>query len=434
MSSLRGGIASLQRFAPHETLNLSSVAHYMRLDRPYSVGTLIERMAGLPPSVSLQSTIVTGAALGGEVGVMLHRDGSFRFHGFMRATGFESFSFRIGCVVHGANGQAAIALQHSGEVFGTDTPGDRQHDWDESGQRAIAAQFIRDRWPDLSSGATLAVTRSSEVAGLLGTAATVLTDLAKFLVVAETFGGAVAVCALIGEELGQAGADVPGLGGVVGVAIVGGALFIWGPLAIGPAIILGVAAGAIVDALVKIRRLRSEEEAFARTVFGNSIDFTKIRITNFVGEGGRAFTMPTLDDHILLNIGVSDAMFDAPASNGTPSYPVAGQLLIHELVHAWQIQHATAVQHFVPGWVCEGIKEQKIVGQAASYRYGPPGAAWSTMYNEAQASIVDDWFAGTGRVALQTVTTTDSGPKARPMDPDNPYFGYIENNIQAGVM
>ncbi len=432
MISLRDSIASLQRFAPGASLNFSSVEHYLHMDRPHSLGTVLDRIAALPPSFSLQTTIVTDDALGGEVGVTIFRDGRYRFHGFMRATGFESFSFRVGCVVHGADGHAAIALQHSGEAFGTDTPGDRQHDWDESGVRERDAAFIRDIWPILSSAPTMTVTQSSKVSGLLGTAATVLTDLAKFIIVAETFGGALAVCALMGEELGQAGADLPGLGGVVGVGIVGGALFIWGPLALGPAIVLGVAAGAIVDALVKIRRLRPDEEDFARTVFANSLDFTKIRITNMVGAGGRAFTMPTLDDHILLNIGMSDAMFDTPTVTAMNSYPIPGQLLIHELVHAWQIQHATAAQHFVPGWICEGLVEQKIVGKKGSYAYGPPGAAWSTIYNEGQASIVDDWFGGTGRVASETITTPESGPRA--MDPNNPYFFYIEHHVQAGVM
>lgn len=430
MSSLRASIATLQRYARSDTIVVDSVAQYLRMERPYTVSALMDRIAALPDSITLHQTINTGTALRGEVTVTLHRDGRYRFSGFMRATGIPSFSFRVGAVVRSANGQAAIALQRSGEVFGTDTPGHRQHDWDESGLRARDARFIRELWPDLST-ATLSVTRSSEVSGLLGTASTVIVDLVKFLVVAETFGGALAVCALIGEELGQAGVDLPGLGGVVGVAIVGGALIIWGPLALGPAILLGVAAGAIVDALVKIRPLRAFEEAFARQVFGNSLDFTKIRITNMLGIGSRGFTMPTLDDHILLNIGTSDAMFTSPTTATSASYPMPGQLLIHELVHAWQIQHATALQGFVPGWICEGLIEQEGVGRNA-YTYGPPTATWGSMHNEAQAHLVDDWFAGTGRVASETVTTAQSGP--RPMDPGNPYFGYIENNLQAGVM
>jgi len=205
------------------------------------------------------------------------------------------------------------------------------------------------------------------LSGLLGTATDIVKDVGEFFVVAETLGASLAICLVIGSELGDAGVNVPGMGGVVGLGIVAGSLFIWGPLAIGPAIILGVAAGAIVDAMVKIRRLRPEEEDFVKDVFGDSLDFEKIRLTNLVGLSGRPFTVPTVDNHILVNIGVSNAMFDAPTTTAllTKTMPLAGQLLIHELTHAWQIQHAPLERGYVPGWLCEGIREQVFIGQAA---------------------------------------------------------------------
>jgi hypothetical protein len=336
----------------------------------------------------------------------------------------------VGIVIQSASGQVSLAAQRSGKVFGTDTPGDRQFNWDEVITDPKKTNLIRNLWPDISGG-KMVVSRSSELSGVLGTATDIIKDVAEFLLVAETLGASLAICLVIGSELGDAGVSVPGLGGIVGLGVVGGALFIWGPLAIGPAIILGVAAGAIVDAMVKIRRLTTDEENFARDVFGDSLDFDRIRLTNLVGIGGVPFTAPTVDNHILVNIGLSDAFYDSPTVVKCPNknYPVLGQLLIHELTHAWQIQHAPLERAYVPGWLCEGIGEQVFIGQAA-YFYGPEGASWDSFHLEAQAHIVDDWFAGTGRQAPTSPLPPEVSPQ---MNPNSPYFGYINNNIQAGV-
>lgn len=434
MKSFRANIATLQRYSPQATLNVSDVYKFLLMERPVSINALDAKIASLPESVPFHSTIVTGAALGGEVSITLNRNGSYRFSGFMRATGLPSFSFRVGAVVRSASGQVTVAAQHTGKVFGTDTPGERQNNWDEFVTDPKKTKLTRNLWSDISGG-QMAVSRSSELSGVLGTATDIIKDVAEFFVVAETLGASLAICLVIGSELGDAGVDVPGMGGVVGVGIVAGSLFIWGPLAIGPAFILGVAAGAIVDSMVKIRRLLPPEEDFVKEVFGDTLDFNKIRLTNLVGLGGRPFTIPTVDDHVLVNIGVSNDMFDAPTTTGIPNTKkaTAGQLLIHELTHAWQIQHPFLEDGYVPGWLCEGIGEQVIEGSAAYY-YGPAGPPWRHFGVEAQAHMVDEWFAGTGAQAPPNPLPPGFEPRATPqMNPDSAYFGYIDNNIRAGV-
>ena len=429
MTSLRASIATLQQYPPEATLNVSDVYKFLLMERPVSLNALVAKIASLPESVPFHSTIVTGTAMGGQVSITLNRNGSYRFRGFMRATGIPSFSFRVGAVVRSASGQVTVAAQHSGKVFGTDTPGDRQDNWDEVITDPQKTRLIRALWPDISGG-TMVVSRSSELSGVLGTATDIVTDVAKFFVAAQTLGASLAICLVIGSELGDAGVDVPGMGGVVGLGIVAGSLFIWGPLAIGPAIILGVAAGAVVDAMVKIRRLSPSEEDVARDVFGDSLDFDRIRLTNLSGIDTRPFTIPTVDNTILINIGNS---FDSPATAVFLNKPVEGQLLIHELTHAWQIQHASLETGYVPGWLCEGIREQVFIGTVA-YNYGPPGPPWSSFHLEAQAHMVDEWFAGTG--AQAPPNPLPPGFQNRPdpkMNPDSPYFGYIDNNIRAGV-
>ena len=89
--------------------------------------------------------------------------------------------------------------------------------------------------------------RSSELGGALGPAVDLVQDIAELFVLAETVGPGLAVCLVIGSELHDAGVALPGLGGVVGLGIVAGSVFIFGPAAIIPATIIGVAAGAVVD-------------------------------------------------------------------------------------------------------------------------------------------------------------------------------------------
>jgi hypothetical protein len=129
--------------------------------------------------------------------------------------------------------------------------------------------------------------------------------------------------------------------------------------------------------------------------------------------------MPGVDGKIYVNLG--DGYGDPV--NYTASYPVKGQLLVHELTHAWQIHHAS----FLPGFVCQGVVNQAnyIVGQNV-YEYGPPGPPWSAFNLEQQGAIVDQWFGGKRPAALGLPAPSTA------MDPNDPYFGYIANNIRQG--
>src|SRR5690349_957375 len=57
-------------------------------------------------SVTLEQAVVTedGSPLGGHVEVSLRADGSYSFKGYMRATGFPSYRYRLQCFVRSADG------------------------------------------------------------------------------------------------------------------------------------------------------------------------------------------------------------------------------------------------------------------------------------------------------------------------------------------
>ena len=166
MSALRASIARLPRFAPG-TLNIGEVAEFVHMHRPMSMRALIATIDALPESVPFHSKIVTGTALGGEVTVTLGKDGSYRSSGFMRATGALSFSYRITAIVRSASGGVMVATVHSGKVFGSDTPGERQSNWNEIGVDQDRMKLIRNAWPDICAG-KLEVRRSTELGGVLG--------------------------------------------------------------------------------------------------------------------------------------------------------------------------------------------------------------------------------------------------------------------------
>lgn len=421
MTTLRAAIRELPRFPNLGSLNVSQVAGFMGMDQPTSIRELLARIDRMPPSITLTQNVVTGAALGGTVTLTISRDGGYTFSGWMEASGIPSYQFTVIASVRSDAG-VTVASLHSGRVYGFDTPGNRNDSWSETGTDADLAKLMRNTWPLTSHGA-LTVTYSEELAGTLGTAVDILKDLAEFVVGAATLGSSVACCLLIGSELHNAGIDLPGLGGIVGLTIVAGAVYIYGPFAVVPATI--AAAGAIVDSMVKIRSLdtgdtapHGDETGFARAVFGDSLDFNRIRVTNLSGFGTRAFTTPTIDGTILLNIGNA---YDSPTTSVDPphGYVFEGQILIHELTHAWQIQHTSLADGYIPGLLCQGIYNQEVTGRAA-YQYGPPGPPWSSFNLEAQAAIVDQWFAG----------NIEKQPPP-PMDTAGPYYRYIRNNIQA---
>lgn len=102
-----------------------------------------------------------------------------------------------------------------------------------------------------------------------------------------------------------------------------------------------------------------------------------------------------------------------------------GQLLVHELVHAWPIEHS----HVIPGLMCSGIKNEvgTLGGNMDVYKYGPSTQNFDEFNLEQQASIVDEWFAGTAYKGQQH--------SFQPMfeNEKNPYWRYIRDNIRAGI-
>lgn len=220
----------------------------------------------------------------------------------------------------------------------------------------------------------------------------------------------------VGVALALSGGAIPGL--IIG-AIEG---------AIGGAA-LGTILGAAID--VRLRYLTPREWGAAAAVFGTSLPpRERIILTDLVGFGGRAFTVPAsslsalgavlspalllslyanphlFEGRILVNMGRS---FGDPLSYTGAPYNVAGQLLMHELTHAWQIHHAGSI----PLILCDGLYNQASNSLGGKVYDVTEVKQWREYNLEQQGAIVDSWYAKGQKVT------------------DN-YYRYISSNLRPG--
>ncbi|MFV8050930.1 hypothetical protein [Mycobacterium sp. 48b] len=352
-------------------------------------------------------TTPSGTPLGGWVDVEVSDNGDYHVKFHMHSSSIlGDFDFNLRAYLT-APGFPTMAFIKSGHVSGVDS-------WnhEERGHSPLLALY----WSKLDDQATYGVAKEYKWGGVVGTLTELVGDILD--VAAGAVGGALGV--VIGatrEAIDWMGATL-GPGGTLGV-IGGVVVFAVSAVAgagIGTALILGVVAGvaigAVTNALIKFRPLNAAEIAFARQVFGNSLPYQDVIITNLAGLGDRAFTAPGVDGKTYLNIGRA---YDNPLGTGGDGYPKPGQLLIHELTHAWQIAHTGSL----PGLMCSGMVNQAsfILGDNV-YQYGPPGRAWSEFNAEQQGAIVDQWFGGTG-----------PSSRYKEADQENPYYRYIWNDL-----
>ena len=368
--------------------------------------------------VVLDTPIVTddGVALGGSHRITLERDGTYRYQGSMRATGFPSFTYVVRATVDGEGPPAVLVAQ--GVVHGSNEPGSRVSRWN---QRGVSEQ-VSDHWLGFRH-ATLR-TEMNHDTDWFG----VLDDWAVGLLASTAvFGNPLGIAIVLGSQLVDA-LDVPELAipGLAGVIVAGGVVMVWGPGAILAAVVAGIAAGAIVEAAVDHRTPTEAERRFAERVYGTGIiPWDRVVLTNLLGASDRPFTMPSVGGAVLIHLGLgySDPMSYTGKGATSAGSNAPGQLFIHELCHVWQIEYGD----FVPGWICRGAT-------SSQYRYGSAGASWRPGMNiEQQATVVDEWFAGSDDRNNHGSTPNQQAYAPRQEDDGNPYFRYVRDHVRRGV-
>lgn len=388
MKSLREAIK--KSWLPAMQVVRDDLASSIGLGIPLSL-TELTRHFNQPEVRSLQGDL-DADALHGAVEFIMRSDGTYTFRGHLRATGFPSFAYKVQASVRCAAG-VVIVVEASGRVFGTDTPGDRERNWNENG----ASEAIRLYWTSLRLDPRLETDLQKNLSGVTGA----LVDVAKTVIetyVAAQFAGTVGAVIVLGGELSAAtGVTVPNPHILAGVAVGSAVLLVFGPSAIIPALVAGTATALLTD--IQFRPMNKGEIALAFQVFKGTLPIDRILITNLFNpthtEAGflaREFTMPGIGDgKILVNMGDNFEHTLEPDVNTRvrgATYQGKGQVLIHELTHAWQIHHNT----FLPGLLCKALTssnykfDKQKVHEHASFSMPPLDDL------ESQAAIIDSWF------------------------------------------
>ena len=237
---------------------------------------------------------------------------------------------------------------------------------------------------------------------------------------AAQFRGVIGAVIVLGIRLGAAsGTTFVNPDVLAGVTVAGGVLVLFGPSAIVPALVAGTGTALLAD--IRRRPMTDPERALARRVFQDQLPFDRIVLTDLYNPSttsagtalDREFTFPAIDGSIWVNMGKN---FDDPLAvdaNGRSSYGTRGQVLIHELVHAWQIAHVDLI---VLG--CDALVD-------SNYTYGnervAAGVPFHVFGHEEQAAIVDSWYGA----------FLDQGLDS-PVALRDPRFRYIEHNVRVG--
>lgn len=354
-----------------------------------------------------KAPIVTGglAALGGSVTVTLNPDGSVRWQGEATNSGVDSYDYRISAMLRARTGRA-VALAYSGSIPNR-VPlvgGVIHRSWDQTcPPNALLAAKLRE-----FSDAHLEI--NLEYSSGIGSALEqTMSWLLKFGV-GTALGPVVGAVVFVGVEVGSlisTGSLVPG------ARIVGNILWMTGPANT----LFAIAAEGIAALGSRTRDITEEWYKWANDqVFDGSLPpRDKLVLTDTIGAGNRAFTFPRFDGKITLNMG--PAAFDDPRN-----YPGGyGEVFVHELVHACQIQHSPMDLGLLADAFASKVCE---VTSSNPYVYGPAGVDYTKLNLEQQAQIVSDWFVGFG--------PDGSNHTGTPKDPQSPYFHYITDNVRLG--
>lgn len=125
-----------------------------------------------------------------------------------------------------------------------------------------------------------------------------------------------------------------------------------------------------------LRGLDPVEESMARAVYGSSLIYGRIFLSNALGGGGRPFTLyvpspiPGISGGTVINIGPS--AYATPGSNRS--------LLIHELAHSWQSQHHPNPAQYMANSIAS--QAAAAIAGASAYCYVP--GKWFGLYGAEQ--------------------------------------------------
>lgn len=140
----------------------------------------------------------------------------------------------------------------------------------------------------------------------------------------------------------------------------------------------------------KERLLTDDEKNLARGVFGSTLPYGAIWLSNGLGLGQRPYTIPHplhLGSYV---VHFGPAGFDDATDSSVMILGMkADAVLVHELTHVWQGTNRRNPFDYI----VDSLYNQFRFG-AGAYDYElTDGATWSDFSAEQQAHIVEDWYS-----------------------------------------
>ena len=165
------------------------------------------------------------------------------------------------------------------------------------------------------------------------------------------------------------------------------------------------------NAIVSSRKFLDEEIAYAAGVFGGSLDFDRVRLTDLrppnpdTNRTTAGLTLPGVDGYTYISLG----------SNYREHSATDAPLLVHELVHAWQLQHKTfTLEYLLEGATISTRNSDDV------YRYDlRPDSRWEDFHFERKAKIIEEWFSG------QAAFSVNPMPGRKPQDVNDPAYRFV---------
>jgi uncharacterized protein with LGFP repeats len=301
----------------------------------------------------------------GDLTVIVDSSGRVRLQGRAAAGAPARFSYVVQSMVTSNIGEA-IVLSHKGTLTAV-----TQEDGDALNDNFVDAR-VRDHFSEFSRG-SLRVDHqhSNDVTKFIGD----ITDgLIKWTVGSIAITPGTGLILLGAAELYSA---LSGGGVAAGARIASGMMWMAGP----SGMVFALAADGLARLATDEDTLDEDAYRVADAVFKGTLPpRDRIVVSNAIGAGGKPFTFPRWDGKIVLNLG-DGAADPLTATHGRCT--TEGQLLVHELTHAWHYHHDPALLRYVTS----------AVFGAGAHPGTNPTSAWTSYSQEQQAVIVDEWFA-----------------------------------------
>ncbi|HKE97698.1 MAG TPA: hypothetical protein VKG45_02030 [Actinomycetes bacterium] len=347
----------------------------------------------------------TDADLWGDVDIQLWSDGTWAAYGRVHDSGIDPYDYAVQVTARSNVDAFAATSYQGGDVDGDLPPGGDNDDyWGDLGVNGVIARS----WPAFVDPVVTHEAHAKNT-GLGG----FISDLPRLLVLwvgtQAFFGPAATAAAVIGRALKELAEKLSVDSELVGVFVEYGSAFAMSPYGIVPLAIRDFIDGVALRELIGLRELHPAEKEFARRIFNNpdtpekdTLPFDRMRITK-LSNFGRAVVTPLFNGTILLNLGPGVHEDPVNSTHGD-RYPVKGQLFVHELTHAWQVEHWPAEPYWAGAGLVEHIRYQApwlfwingIPVEPGDDPYEVPETPeerrWRGWGIEQQATLIDNWY------------------------------------------